>query len=198
MNEPSASVLIAVSDFKINSKQLFNFWNKVDKHGPTPQHRPELGPCWIWNGSRTNDGYGALFLNGRKEMAHRVSWMIINGPFPKEMIALHGCDNPSCVNPVHLSAGTHQNNYDDMMLKGRDRRSSGGSHYYAKHPELIAKGESNGKSKLNTEKVLAIRANFVQGNTSHISNAKQLAKEYGVDVSQIRKIVNRRFWKHVP
>jgi hypothetical protein len=24
------------------------FWEKVDKNGPVPAHRPELGPCWVW------------------------------------------------------------------------------------------------------------------------------------------------------
>src|SRR5438477_8325240 len=23
------------------------FWKRVDKNGPVPAHRPELGPCWI-------------------------------------------------------------------------------------------------------------------------------------------------------
>ena len=36
------------------------FWRKVDKNGPIPEHRPELGPCWVWtagtNTRRTKDG----------------------------------------------------------------------------------------------------------------------------------------------
>ena len=32
------------------------FWSKVDKNGPIPSHRPELGPCWIWIARR--DRYG--------------------------------------------------------------------------------------------------------------------------------------------
>ena len=23
------------------------FWAKVNKDGPVPEHRPDLGPCWI-------------------------------------------------------------------------------------------------------------------------------------------------------
>ena len=34
------------------------FWAKVDKNGPVPAHRPELGPCWIWTAARFKRGYG--------------------------------------------------------------------------------------------------------------------------------------------
>jgi hypothetical protein len=33
------------------------FWSYVDKNGPVSEHRPDLGPCWIWTGSKTL-GYG--------------------------------------------------------------------------------------------------------------------------------------------
>src|SRR6478609_5365672 len=37
------------------------FWKKVDKNGPIPAHRPELGPCWIWTGwICSGTGYGGI------------------------------------------------------------------------------------------------------------------------------------------
>jgi hypothetical protein len=33
------------------------FWKKVDKNGPVPAHRPELGPCWLWTGALVGRGY---------------------------------------------------------------------------------------------------------------------------------------------
>lgn len=27
-------------------------WKHVDKNGPIPPFRPDLGPCWIWLGKR--------------------------------------------------------------------------------------------------------------------------------------------------
>ena len=30
------------------------FWPKVDKNGPVPEPHPELGPCWVWTGAKSN------------------------------------------------------------------------------------------------------------------------------------------------
>ena len=36
------------------------FWKYVDRHGSVPEHRPELGPCWLWLKGINRDGYGRL------------------------------------------------------------------------------------------------------------------------------------------
>lgn len=51
--------------------------------------------------------------------AHRLSWEWVNGPVPKGLKILHRCDNPSCVRPSHLYAGTSQRNSNDMMERNR-------------------------------------------------------------------------------
>jgi|SRR5580658_5854190 hypothetical protein len=35
----------ALTSKKISVEE--RFWSKVDKNGPVPSHRPELGQCWI-------------------------------------------------------------------------------------------------------------------------------------------------------
>lgn len=35
--------------------------------------------------------------------------------------ALHHCDNPPCIEPVHLFEGTNADNVHDMIAKGRSR-----------------------------------------------------------------------------
>lgn len=75
--------------------------------------------CWLWAGSKNGRGYGEIWKDGRKEMAHRVSWMIHRGPIPIGVQALHKCDIPACVNPDHLFLGSQSDNIKDAIVKGR-------------------------------------------------------------------------------
>jgi hypothetical protein len=85
------------------------FWAKVDKNGPVPDDRPDLGPCWVWQNATTKR-YGTIQLGGRecgKILAHRWSYEIANGPIPEGLELDHLCGNPPCVNPAHLEPVTH-------------------------------------------------------------------------------------------
>lgn len=80
--------------------------------------------CWEWQGGcdRVRDltrGYGRFWLNGRMESAHRVAYEEFIGPVPEGQFVLHDCDNPPCVNPVHLYAGTNSDNQADRVRRGR-------------------------------------------------------------------------------
>jgi hypothetical protein len=90
------------------------FWEKVDKSGD----------CHVWTGTRTKKGYGMFFVAGRSLLAHRLA-ACLSGVDPLAQVIMHSCDNPVCVNPAHLSAGTYQLNSDDMIAKGRQVRPSG-------------------------------------------------------------------------
>lgn len=37
------------------------FWAKVDKNGPMPEGRPDLGPCWLWTAAKIHCPYGHAF-----------------------------------------------------------------------------------------------------------------------------------------
>lgn len=81
--------------------------------------------CWLWLGSVNNDGYGLIRIGSRRDgsrrlvKAHRLSYEVHVGPIPLGLEVLHRCDVPACVNPAHLFVGTHLDNVNDMLTKGR-------------------------------------------------------------------------------
>lgn len=78
--------------------------------------------CWLWVGATLRDGYGNLNLNYSNIVAHRAMWEFRHEmEMPRDLLACHTCDTPSCVNPDHVWPGTCQNNTADRIAKGRTR-----------------------------------------------------------------------------
>jgi hypothetical protein len=113
------------------------FWPKVDKAGPIPANRPELGPCWLWTSIKTERGYGYFIANtsraartpngGQKRVpAHRYAYELVVGPVPEGLELDHLCRNHSCVNPAHLEPVTHQENVRRGMAGPMRRRTTCG------------------------------------------------------------------------
>lgn len=160
---------------QLTERQINRFWLCVNKNGSVPKGQPELGQCWEWIGkSKDRKGYGRVGVNYRVYLPHRISWFLNTGKQPNSLV-LHKCDNPSCVNPSHLFEGTHQDNAVDMVNKGRHVNNN---------------GEHHGLSKLTHIEVLEIRALYTAGN-----NQYELAKQFGVNQSQISRIV--RFQRRI-
>lgn len=82
---------------------------------------PESG-CWLWQGAANMKGYGTLYINGVRKMAHRYSYELFRGPIGEGLFACHKCDTPACCNPDHLFLGTNRDNTQDMFRKGRSAR----------------------------------------------------------------------------
>lgn len=150
------------------------FWLRVDKNGPVV--RPELGPCWLWLGGATENGYGTFYRSANEPpiRAHRFAWFIEHGTWP-ELCALHHCDVRRCVNPGHLFEGDRTDNADDRHAKGRDSR-----------------GEGRWSAKLTESDVLEIRQLAANG-LSH----EELATLYPVERRSISKVIRGERWKHI-
>lgn len=153
------------------------FWSKVNRDGPIPMHKPELGHCWTWTGSADRHGYGHLGIYTSKVKAHRFSWELHNGPIPIGLCVLHHCDYPPCTRPDHLFLGTMKDNTQDMLAKGR-------------YGDL--KGERSGRAILTAEQVLMIREMAQEG-----AKPMVLARQFRVAKSTIRDIIKRRNWQHI-
>ena len=118
-----------------DAELLERFWDKVDVRGPDD--------CWEWQAFNYK-GYGRFGIRRWRgggfvhisEKAHRVSWIIFhNQEVPDGMCICHHCDNPPCVNPAHLFLGTHKDNWDDAIRKGRIAQY-GEMHRHAKLTDL--------------------------------------------------------------
>jgi hypothetical protein len=98
-----------------SEKTMRSFWEKVD--------RKSDDECWPWLASLARGGYGQFTtsrIDGRKwHRAHRFSFEAHKGPISDGDVIMHSCDNPICVNPNHLSAGTQRENIADREAKGR-------------------------------------------------------------------------------
>lgn len=84
--------------------------------------------CWLWKGYLLR-GYGRFFLNKKRYTAHQASFILFKGEIKKGLIVCHSCDNPSCVNPDHLWLGSHYDNAQDRMNKGRHFCGKGNKKY---------------------------------------------------------------------
>lgn len=156
-----------IREEKYSSKEYLLSQIKIDK---------KTG-CWIWQGSKNEDGYGRKRYKGRTTYVHRVFYEVFVGKIPKGMCVLHRCDTPACCNPSHLFIGTQKDNIDDMVNKNR-------------HKPLI--GEKHGSSKLTEKDVLEIRRLRKEGMTR-----KKISEKFLISRGYVYEIVVRRSWNHI-
>jgi hypothetical protein len=146
---------------------LHKFWSKVSINN--------VG-CWEWQGHRQQHGYGILELRGTPRLAHRISYWLRGNEIDGACV-LHRCDNPPCVRPSHLFAGTRSDNAKDRNAKGRT---------------VNPIGPANGMARLTVADIPEIRALISEG-----TRIKQIAQRFGVGGGTIRAIRDGVTWKHV-
>lgn len=85
------------------------------------QSSPRPEGCRIWNGKKNMHGYGVVKIARKEYRAHRVVYYALHPSADPTLVIRHKCDNPACVNPYHLEAGTVRENVIDMVSRGRHR-----------------------------------------------------------------------------
>jgi hypothetical protein len=147
------------------------FWSKVNIGAPDA--------CWEWTARRQASGYGQFTVRkGVFMTASRVSLALTIGrPLEAGEVACHKCDNPPCVNPTHVFAGTQSDNIFDCVSKGRAIR---------------AVGEATSSNKLTEADVVAIRAH-----PNRYGLAAELARHFNVSDTTVRRIRAGKKWRSI-
>lgn len=144
-----------------------------------------VGECVKYAGYINKRGYGQKHISRKPHYAHRIAYCEANGVSMESiqhLVIRHKCDNPSCVNPDHLIAGTTADNNRDRSRRGRNA-----------YPDRS--GESNGMSKLKECDVISIRREYSRGVVG--KGLRSLAKKYGVSATMISGIVKHKNWSSV-
>lgn len=68
------------------------------------------GPCWIYTGYITKQGYGMIRINYKTWLTHKLAYTLIRGPVPEGLELDHCCCQKACFNPSHLEPTLHQIN----------------------------------------------------------------------------------------
>jgi hypothetical protein len=140
------------------------FWSLAGVRG--------VDDCWGWTRSLDKAGYGHIqvghYTDGslRRVRAHRYAWELTYGAIPAGLYVCHTCDNPRCVNPLHLFLGTQAENMRDMTSKGRR-----------------AAGDTHGNTAIRDYQLPWIRSMLASGIT-----AKDIARAFGVSRAAIGRI----------
>lgn len=154
-------------------------WSLVERRGQDE--------CWPWRGWRNTGGYGRFELDGKSYYAHRAIFALANPGIisveaPKDRqspeFLRHKCDNPSCCNPNHLEVGTHLQNMQDKVVRGRSK--------------WFDLSTESPRAKLSVNDVKNIRKLSKEGVTR-----KELSQHYNVSIQTIKAVRSGRHYSDI-
>lgn len=132
-----------------------------------------------------------MWRDGKTTLAHRKAWEDHYGPIPAGLCVCHHCDIRSCINPSHLFLATQAQNIADKVAKGRQAKGTASGRYTM--PWRTARGSSNGYSKLDEDKVRAIKKLLRDTTMTH----KDIAEQFCVERSAVTAINRGKNWRHI-
>ena len=159
-------------ELRANTKMLVRFLSHCKKD--------ERGLLY-WDGACQSNGYGHMRHCGSTCLAHRLAYALLVDLVPVDRCVCHHNDDPSCVDPSMLFLGSHSDNRNDMISKGRA-------------PKIV--GTMRHNAKITDADVLEIRRKYINGKPNGLLQ-RDLAKEYNIDRSIICRVINGKRWKHV-
>ncbi len=117
------------------------FWSKVNKNGPIPDGRLELGPCWEWTASTRPFGYGqfGIWISPYTYCfsAHQIALAFYGRKVPQGKEPDHLCRNSACIRDSHLDVVSHRVNMQRGAATLRTRCPKG--HPYDAANTIITK-----------------------------------------------------------
>lgn len=97
---------------------------------------PDKNGCWVWQGLKSNNGYGRMNFHGKVRNPHRIIMRLLNRIKDEKLYVDHTCRNSSCVNPDHLRMVTPQinsiENNDGFANKNANKTHCPEGHEYTK------------------------------------------------------------------
>lgn len=167
--------IIKENKVDIKDKMAFyRFWSKVNI-------KDNKEDCWDWTAHVDIYGYGKFELYYKSIRSHRMAYTLTKGQISEVLEIGHLCNNPRCCNPNHLELGDHYKNMQYMVKCGRSKTCG---------------------SILKEDQVRDIHKLYNEERCKH-PGYKQwqiiepIAKKFGIDRSQLNRIINGRMWEHV-
>lgn len=165
-----------IKDWLMNKRpqthdQSYQFWtlNRLFR----ASHDDRETGCRIWDGRLNKEnGYGRIGYMSKQWRAHRLMYTLMLGDIPKGMELMHSCDNPRCINPNHLTPGTHAQNIAEAYAKGR---------------KFVPQGDRHPRFSFTEEQARRIVSSDI--------SASEIAAEFGVSKSSIYRLRNGSTWK---
>ena len=137
-------------------ERLLSNIDKIDRH-------------WLWTGTLSWNGYGLLYVDGKMQRAHILSYQEFVGPIPKGLCVLHKRECVKlrhCICPEHLYPGNRGDNSQDCFDTG-----------------------GRGRSNLSNADVVTIRTST--------EGYEKIATKFNITVQAVSQIKHKHTWKNV-
>jgi HNH endonuclease len=88
---------------------------------------------WLWTGGNlSRNGYGRIYIKGKRHMVHLVAYEVFEGRIPKGKVLDHVCRTRLCFRPFHGEKVTMLEN--TLRGEGPTAKNARKTHCHRGHP----------------------------------------------------------------